>query len=503
MPEKNVNWESLRILLKGWIRPTAVLSLTYMICLSSILQADFMYRDDLRRAAEGARGWGFGRYLSLAFSLLLHTDTYLSDISPLPQMLAVVLISAACIVLHRVLKGDDTFTFFEYAALLPVGLYPYFLGCISYKYDSVYMAFSVLVSLIPLLMREAGTVRYGAVVFVSTLAMCMTYQASSGIFPAMVVLTAVIGWTEKKQSVAETARFLICSAAGYAAGLIVFRLFFVRWGDEYVDTSLTGISGFLPTALANYRKYAGLFMKEFRLEWKLCLAVLCILGICAMIKRSERGKAASLIVVLAGTGAAAVLSLGIYPILSKPLFQPRAMYGTGVLIAALGLTAVLNTASSDGTVSGACLRKYFVKCTVFTMSFLFAVFAFTYGNALQAQADFTDFRTRQLISDLIGLKEFDLEEEKLLQLSGDIGFAPLIQNMPEQYRLIRRLVPHTLKGGYMWGEYGFFHYYGLPNIVKDDTVDLTEEDLPVLLENSFHTIKGDKNRFLILLRKQE
>ena len=55
----------------------------------------------------------------------------------------------------------------------------------------------------------------------------------------------------------------------------------------------------------------------------------------------------------------------------------------------------------------------------------------------------------------------------------------------------------------MWGEYGFFHYYGLPNIVKDDTVDLTEEDLPVLLENSFHTIKGDKNRFLILLRKQE
>ena len=110
MPERSKDSGTLRVMVQGWIRPAAVLSVIFTLCYFSILQADFLYRDDLRRAAEGSRGWGFGRYLSLAFSLVLHTDTYLADISPLPQLLAVVLTALACVILHRILKGNDDFS---------------------------------------------------------------------------------------------------------------------------------------------------------------------------------------------------------------------------------------------------------------------------------------------------------------------------------------------------------------------------------------------------------
>ena len=67
----------------------AFTTLVYFIGIIAIIRANFYYIDDLGRSVEGYRGWeNFSRYLSNFFSLFIHGGFYLTDISPLPQIIA-------------------------------------------------------------------------------------------------------------------------------------------------------------------------------------------------------------------------------------------------------------------------------------------------------------------------------------------------------------------------------------------------------------------------------
>lgn len=180
---------------KPWLMLVAV----YTIGISAILRANFNYRDDLRRVAWGKKGWdNYGRHISNSLSTLLHADSYLMDVSPLTQMIAVLLTAAAGVILWHAISDKKKFSMWDMAALVPLGLSPYYLGCISFKYDSPYMALSILASVAPILFLKYGYVRYLLAVIIGNLIMCTTYQASSGIFPMLVVLLCMKRWNQEK-----------------------------------------------------------------------------------------------------------------------------------------------------------------------------------------------------------------------------------------------------------------------------------------------------------------
>lgn len=74
------------------------------------------------------------------------------------------------------------------------------------------------------------------------------------------------------------------------------------------------------------------------------------------------------------------------------------------------------------------------------------------------------------------------------------------RNMPQDYEMLNRLIPITFQGKQYWGTYEFYHYYNLTNIVKDDSIDLTTYDLPVLKDTMYHTIKGEGQYILVELK---
>lgn len=77
-------------------RPAAVLFAILLVALLPLLLADFHYLDDLGRAAIGYRRWDeFGRYLSEYGSVLVHAGTHLTDISPIPQLLAMFIMAVS------------------------------------------------------------------------------------------------------------------------------------------------------------------------------------------------------------------------------------------------------------------------------------------------------------------------------------------------------------------------------------------------------------------------
>lgn len=465
-----------------------ILFAVYALGISAILRADFFYRDDFGRVAFGYKQWDyFSRYLSTGLATLVHMGDYLVDIAPLPQLLAMLIMALSGVLMLYIVYDRTRFTLWELAALVPLGLNPYFLECVSYRFDAPYMAVSVLFGVLPLLFYRRNAVAYLLASGIGVLAVCTSYQAATGVFPMLVILLA-LRMLHRGDSLRNAFGFCLRSVAGFGLGLVFFKLVIMRPADAgYVTNALPSLSALIPNTLANLKSYYSLIVTDFKPLWLILALAMAVGFASAMVSGSKRKKLPALGLTALGLVLMAALCYGIYPVLAATIFAPRAMYGFGVLLTVFGIVAA----------EGKCVPAKAATCL---LAWAFFVFSFTYGNALNAQKEYTDFRINLVLSDLNALEEIRKEEEITIQLSGDIGFSPVIRNMPQNYQMLSRLLPNTFGAGQDWSQYGFYYYYNLPNVKWDQSVDLTAMDLPVLEETMYHTIRGEGSFILIELK---
>lgn len=492
VPEKWKEWKEACLEYRCMCKPWIIMFAVYVIGISAILRANFNYRDDLMRVFNGQGGWeNYGRYISCFLSWFIHADTYLTDVSPLPQILAAVFMAAAAVTVWYIFSKDKHFTFGNLAALVPLGLSPYFLQCFSYKYDSPYMALSILVSVIPLLFWKDGYRKYFCIAAAGTLAMCLSYQASSGIFPMLVALVCLKNWNSGDK-IQETLKFALYSAGGYVLGMAFFKIFLMPQADTYVSTSLPGIREFFPVVARNFVTYFHYVVKDFKIGWLALIFLLCLGFLFVMVRESSRKWLASFsmsgIILL----IMVMFSFGLYPIFSQPLFAPRAMYGFGIFVALVG--TVVSTAE----------KAYLAKVPYILLAWCFFVFSFTYGNALREQQDYANFRLEAVVNDLNSLDIMMDGKEKKMQLIGSIGHAPVVKNMLKHNRILKRLVPTQFQAEQKPEEWKFYHNYGLKKVKRNRHKKTGEYyqkmNLPMLKDTMYHTIRGKDGRILIELK---
>jgi hypothetical protein len=462
----------------------------YLVGISAILRANFNYMDDMARVAEGYKDWGFSRILSNMFAPFIHGDNYLTDVSPLPQIIAVAIMALSGVVFMVVLYERTHFTVIEILALVPLCLNPYFLECISYKYDSPYMALSVFGAIMPLLYRKRSAVAYIVVSAIGAIIVCTTYQASSGIYPMLVISLMLRLWNNREENNGQIVQFCLRSVIGYSMGILVFRIFLMVSDNGYLSTSVSGIKSFIPNFVNNLKHYYKLVYTDFKWWWLVIIVLLIMEFIWIMAYTSKInfwfGMALSVLTLL----AMGVLCFGLYPALTTPLFAPRAMYGFGIL-----LTLLMATIAEQGNL-------IFIKIPVVLFSWILFVFTFTYGNALYVQKEYTEFRINQIIEDLNDLSIFCTREDKSIQISGSIGYSPIIDSMTQNYQILNRLIPIYLSESSQLGLYRFYNYYDLKNVTwisDSDSIDLTTYDLPIIEEHMYHTIRGKDNYILIIV----
>lgn len=476
-----------------WLLPVGLLALVYILGISAILRADFNYIDDMGRITFGYQGWdNFSRYISNLLSTFLHTGRYLNDISPLPQLLAALILAVAGVAAVRVVTGRETLTVWEYAAVLPMGLSPYFLECFSYKYDAPYMALSVLAGVCPLLLCRKDWRLYLLGSVAGILVVCTTYQPATGIFPMFVLFLAMRRW-HHGEKLGDIFRFVGFSVAGYGVGLVVFRVFLMRVTEEYVSGGIPALSQLIPHTVESFCTYFHLIFTDFRREWLLVILALCVAFLYVQVRDSSRNKVGAAAVSVVALGLGLLCSFGLYPVLEEALYAPRAMYGFGVWLA---LVAVFTVTTP---------RSYWCKLVSMGLAWIFFVFAFTYGNTLTLQKNYTEFRIEQAIDDLTEAHVLEGDTRKTVQVSGTIGYAPVFDHMPQDYQMLKRLVPVPFGGGVGWNSYLFAYFYGLEEHMTwagwDTELDLTEKDLPVVVDNLYHTIRADEAYVLIELKE--
>jgi len=365
-----------------------ILFCVYVLGISAILRANFLYRDDFGRLAFGYKQWDyFSRYFSTAMASMVHMSDYLVDIAPLPQLLAMLIMAVSAVLTMCVAYERNRFSVWEVAAMVPFALNPYFLECVSYRFDAPNMAVSVLFGVLPLLYRNKSHWAYLFAAMMGILGVCTSYQAATGIFPILVILLAM-RILHRWEALKNAALFCLKSAAGYGMGLVFFKLVIMRPAEAgYVSNALPGMADLIPNTLQNLKLYYGLIRTDFKFFWLLLIAAMVLGFFWVSVNGSARKRSVAALISGVSLLMMGILCFGIYPVLANTIFDPRAMYGFGIL---LSLLAMVAAEGKDCT----------VKLPAVVLAWTFFVFSFQYGNVLNMQKEYTDFRINLVLQDV-------------------------------------------------------------------------------------------------------
>ena len=218
-----------------------IMGILFLTEISAIIRANVLYNDDLGRNLEGYMGNAYdSRYISDWISILVNCNKHVSDVSPLTQILACLFLALSVIIVFKILGKSEKIGILPYVCGTII-LSPYFLENISYKVDSVFMALSILAVIIPFLWMDSKY-KYIAASVIGLLVMCMTYQASSGVYPMLVILIAFWNWNYGKNTLKESLIFVAKSAITYILTLAFFAVFLVKPIEEgYINNGVSYI----------------------------------------------------------------------------------------------------------------------------------------------------------------------------------------------------------------------------------------------------------------------
>ncbi len=475
--------------LKPYVKPFLIICGIYLVAFWAILRANYAYIDDMGRTLEGYKGWGnFSRWTTDFLSMFVHADSSLTDISPIPQILAILILGLTGVILIQIFGGKKKISIWQMLAVAPIGLCPFFLACFSYKFDAPYIALAILASVLPFLFAEKIDKKYIIGLFLGTLVMATTYQAASGIIPVICVLLAFKRWRNGDEAKGIW-KFIGVTAGIYILALVIFRVFLMRSFDDYVTTSIWPIGQLIPGIFENLGKYYQIMITNFRPAWLILMvfAVICYLIIGVLT--SKRKVIWSILMEIAVVAMIACLCFGFYIALEKPLFEARAMFGIGGLLPVLMLECQVMAPKNIAS-----------KIVLVAIIWVFAGFAATYGNALKQQGDYTQVRAQALVTDLS--KILDENAPKKVQISGNDVISPVVRGMGERYPMLKMLVPVTMSGDYqlIWGNYYLFHYFDLKGAIQNFDEDYREAELPLITETVYHNIYADGDKILVELK---
>jgi hypothetical protein len=466
---------------KYYITPALFLFLIYFFAYLSLIRVDFLYNDDLRRAATGYHRWkGWSRYVPQFLSTVLHADPILSDISPFTQILALAITTVNSLLLICIFEVKISIK--SLIASLPVGLTPYFLENLSYKFDSPYMALSVLFPLLPFVFIKQHET-YIVTSVVCLLLMCATYQASSGIYIIVTLFLAFKFLLYKEKETKDILIFLIISILCYCFSLLSFKLFFLIADDSYgVSTSIIPVNSFLSGILKNILTFYSTINQDFGVIWKVLLLILCMFFLYSIMKSARQNKIPSFILSCLVLFFGSFLSYGAYLVLEHPLFNPRSLYGVGFFVSIISLFLLSNT-------------KFPGFFSVLFLNWCFFVFALSYGNALGDQKRYSNFRMSLIASDLGKLySNYDIQKH-YIKTKNSIGHGPLTRNISRHYPIINKLVP-----SFFQPEDYIIDYMRRSDFeIADDSI--YDMDLPTVYDSFYHTIKSD-DTFILIIFKQ-
>jgi len=465
----------------------------YFLGYFTIIRNNFCYiaMDDLSRQLEGDRDWvNWYRYIDEFASILIHTSPRLIDIAPLTQFIALFFVALASFATVQS-ATNNKMTYKACLASLPIGLFPYFLTNMAYRFDSPYMALSVFACAMPFAFKK-NQAAYILSSVIGLLVMCTSYQASSGIYIVLAMFT-VLKMILDKENWKDIGKFVLISVLCFVGTLAFFNLTFME--REFKEGSVDERMNVL-NVLANVKIYIGLVWSGLGKSFLKALIVLSLFfGLFCTVVFAKQNKIQALVFTVVFYALAMPLSYGVYLAMGTPLWLPRAMYGIGFFVAAALLLIATDVESNKG-----CVRKI-SSVLIFATSYCCLAFAFAYGNAQFQQNKYAEFRMALLANDLSKImSDGTPEETKELLFVNGIDYAPAAESLISSYPLASSCIDRYSTGGR--ASQNILRALNFLELKSGDSHHLDNQGLPLLLETSFHKIYGSGNKYLVSFKNE-
>ncbi len=459
----------------------------------SILRANRLYLDDLGRALYGYADWvAAARPLAEFLSWLFYLGPTTVDASPLTQILAAFLLALASFMLIETVRARPSWG--VVLCTVPVGLSPYGLENLSYRFDAPWMALAVVLALIPGCLYRSGQKVFFLVAACCLFASAALYQPALGAYlvvGAYAVLTDLASRMRMRLVAIRALRFILPFILG--VGLYAAQASFWIQESQYDDYVLLHV--ILPelealprVLLENIRHYFSLLIRD----WSgngigLVLGLMIMTFTLTMLLRHARNLrfggsvfwwGLRFVLLLALIPCFLLCPFGIQFALQNPVWTPRTFQGFGVA-AALMLLFLYGAAKRNS------LRQVFRVAQLLLLLQLF-IFAQVYGNLLDAQAQWELSRIGLLASDL---NRFIRETgSSRVNFVGSMGLSPLVRTPARKYPLLERLVTVPLTRDWRWG-YEQLNTFGVKVEPEEIAKSLEQSSVTPFLETPAYRIE--------------
>lgn len=449
------------------------------LVLLPILIADRYHLEDWRRLLDGTFGWvGEGQLLTELLMRVLNLGNPLMDISPLPQVTAIALLSYNAVLISR--KFSIKPPLLAALAAFPIGGSPFFLANLSFRFDSLGMALSMLLALIPIVSTEKVSVKAWLIGALCIFASLGFYQ--TGINAFFVFLIVELGVLQLDYTpLRKLLKIILFRLAQFTAGLLPYILLaktMVTGSYNQQHFAFVTKLNEIGTVTRNwktawhfiYNAFPGSQREIFRLPILLGVGVLVGIGLLYVrfLVRSGYNRATVVLILLAVlllplSWIAGALGPVLFPI-NAIITLPRIQMGIGPLLASSFVLICV-------TLSRAGLGANWLCIALAIPAYVMIMFACVFGNALKEQKHYEDRIAAKLCDDIEQIASSQRVDHIII--NGNVSYAPTVSQAMRRYRLLRSLVSIDFRTDRNDGEYihNKLRYYGvnIPPVNSDES----------------------------------
>ena len=398
----------------------------YFLSFFSLIQADYLYWDDMKRV-HGIQNYATAsRPLDEVLVRLIFFDTHTHDISPVTHLISFFFLAVASLLLVKVICTRLTYK--RVLVSCALGLSPYFLQNISYKFDCMFMTLSVVFAIYPFLFFKNKKLFYIHSVFGLILTM-MTYQASVCIWLVLFFYLSFRGRLSPNFFKTSFISLCLCGAVCVFTFLITDHFNHNGWVKSH--SRLCSFSNCPQVILQNFNTLTDYMFSHWSSSVLGAFFVILLLVFSAHLiflsiqLKSNLSKTDN---VLFGIGTVSLMLCSVIVwtlFFTRLVLEPRILIGFGCVVSVMLLDCSL-------------ISSKIIRRVVFVFSFLliWQLFIFTarYGNLLVAQRQYEVYFFSRLAT--------QIDEHHVSQIYIKPGKlqAPLVKIKAEKHPLYNHLI---------------------------------------------------------------
>ncbi|ELY5887285.1 glucosyltransferase domain-containing protein [Cronobacter sakazakii] len=399
------------------LKPSFIISIIYIL---PILMAGSIYIDDNTRVFRNF-GWTVdGRYLSNLVYNVLSLGNGPLDLFPFTQIASVLILVISAAVIARAVNFSSVT-----AITVAILSSPFLVQNLSYRLDSLTMAMSFLVILIPFLFAER-LILFFVVGIAAVVSSSFLYQVSVMAFPCM----CMIYGAARSRTWSELLYLILKSATVFVVGFIAYMVSAKLLGINSRSELFLSGSDPLGVLFKNASYVRDLVFNAFKSPLIVVLAAYVILWALCLYSSVKKGWR-DLAMDLSFPILIAAISLSINVVLLNPWISSRTLLVFPLVFVYMVTRCNFRVARN----------VLLIISSIFSFGF-----CAVYANALKAQDEYHYL----VISDISTImKEVDRDS---FVISGGMPFAEETKRAFEVYPLLDNIIPRYFKEGSGWSQ---------------------------------------------------